>query len=79
MTTITYGISEETYSVNGTSRTSYGLVAFADAESDGSSTIIASARDISNDKSAVEALASLCNRGNLSICHFDDVIQDFIS
>ena len=79
MNTITYGISEETYSYNGISRTAYGLVAYSNAEEDGTATIVASARDLTEDKHAVEALASRCNKGKLSLCHFDDIIEDFLS
>ena len=35
--------------------------------------------DISTNKSAVEALVTLCNREGLALCHLDDVIEDFLS
>ncbi len=35
MTTITYGVSEEKYSLGDTTRISYGIVAYADSTTDG--------------------------------------------
>lgn len=35
--------------------------------------------DITCDRSALEALAALCNQLALSVCHLDDVIEDFLS
>ena len=78
MTAITYGVSKETYSYQGQTRTTYGLVAYADADTDGTATIVASARDLSDNRQSVEALASKCNQGNLSLHHFYDVIEDFL-
>jgi hypothetical protein len=68
----------ETYIVGDHTRTSYGIVAYADADEEGSATIIASARDLCVDKIAVEALVQRCNQLGLSLIHFDDIIQDFL-
>ena len=40
MSNITYGVSKEIYSYKGITREAYGLVAYADAELDGTSTIV---------------------------------------
>ena len=79
MSTLTYGIVSETYSLGGRSRIAYGIVAYADAGEDGTATVVASAHDVTNDRDCAEQLANKCNRGNLSLCHFDDVIEDFLA
>ena len=79
MTTITYGVSEEKYSMGDTTRISYGIVAYADSTTDGIASIVASIRDISNNKSIIEQLADLFNRMELSPIHLNDVIADFLA
>ena len=79
MTTITYGVSEEKYSLGDTTRISYGIVAYADSTTDEIASIVASVRDISNNKTRIEQLADLFNRMGLSPIHLDDVITDFLA
>ena len=79
MTTITYGVSEEKYLLGDTTRISYGIVAYADSTTDEIAAIVASARDISNNKTRIEQLADLFNRMELSPIHLDDVITDFLA
>ena len=79
MSTVTYGVVAETYSLENQSRNAYGIVAYADANQDGTATIVASAHDITPDRYRAEQLADKCNRGNLALCHFDDVIEDFLA
>ena len=79
MSTITYGVVAETYSLGSQARSAYGIVAYAYADEDGTATVIASAHDITNDRCRAEQLADKCNRGNLALCHFDDVIEDFLA
>ena len=79
MSTITYGVVAEMCSLGSQSRTAYGIVAYADADEDGTATVVASAHDITNDRCRAEQLADKCNRGNLALCHFDDVIEDFLA
>lgn len=79
MTTITYGVSEEKYSLGDTTRISYGIVAYEDSTSDGIASIVASVRDISNNKTRIEQLAELFNRMELSPIHLNDVIADFLA
>ena len=78
MNLITYGISEEVYKLGDAYRTSYGIVAYDSTEGD-IFNIVAAARDLSNDKSRVEELIRRCNQGSLSLEHFDEIIEDFIS
>ncbi len=78
MSTLTYGIVEEKYTLNGQSRIAYGMALYANAVEDGTATIIASARDLTSDKARLEALVANCNRLELSSIHFDDVIEDFL-
>ena len=76
---ITYGITEEIYSLGTESRRAYGIAAYADSEEDGTATIVSSVRDITDDKQALMNLVSLCNRLELSIIHLNDVVEDFLA
>jgi hypothetical protein len=76
---IIYGIVEEKYILNDATRFSYGVVAYSNPETDGTLTIVASARDISADKERISALVKACNDGKLSLIHFNNVIEDFLS
>ena len=78
MASITYGVAEEKYECGKENRVSYGIVAYADSDRDGTASIVASARDISADKQVVELLAEKCNRMEVSLVHFFDVIEDFM-
>lgn len=79
MRNIIYGLVEEKYILGCEERTSYGIAAYADYESDGTITIVASANDISGDKQAVELFVDKCNKFKLSLLHFDDAVYDFLS
>ncbi|MBR2908223.1 MAG: hypothetical protein IKJ04_08180 [Clostridia bacterium] len=79
MSSITYGITEEIYSLNGKSRRAYGIAAYADAEQDGTATIIAAVRDVTADKQRLAALVQKCNLLEVSPIHLDDVIEDFLT
>lgn len=79
MMTITYGVSEERYLLGNVIRISYGIVAYADAGTDGIAAIVASVRDISPDKQKIELLAEQMNRMELSPIHLFDVIADFLA
>ena len=76
---ITYGLVEEKYFVGVDVRVSYGVAAFADADVDGSATIVLSIHDISSDREILSKLVSLCNRMKLSIHHFNDIIEYFLA
>lgn len=76
MSNITYGIVEETYELNGKSRISYGIAIYADAEKDGTATIIDAIGDISNDIKKVTGLVEKFNCYNLSPAYFRDAVED---
>lgn len=78
MMSITYGVTEEIYSLGHSSRTSYGIAAYADSEVDGTATIVASVHDITADKNTLAELVFLCNRLELSTIHLNDVVEDFL-
>lgn len=78
MMNVTYGMTEERYFLGTDSRISYGIVAYADADEDGTATIVASVHDVTADKEALTKLASLCNRLGLSLIHLNDVLEDFL-
>jgi len=72
---IIYGITEETYILENDRRISYGIAIY-DIDI---STVIASKKDLSSDKKAVERLVNLCNQLKLSPIHLDDVAEDFLA
>lgn len=75
---ITYGVSKEIYSYGRNTREAYGLVAYVDAELDGTATIVAIANDLSCDKTKLQKLADMCNEGQLNLVHFNEIVEDFI-
>ena len=79
MMNITYGVTEEIYSLGHSFRTSYGIAAYADSAEDGTATIVASVHDVTADKQSLDELASLCNRLELSTIHLNDVVEDFLA
>ena len=78
MKNITYAIYKEKYAFGNETRTSYGIVAYSNANQDGSKTIVASVRDITSDKTSLTKLVDDCNRLELSTVHLNDVVEDFL-
>ena len=78
MKNITYAVSEERYTFGNETRTSYGIVAYSNADKGGRKTIIASVRDITSDKAGLSKLVDDCNRLELSTLHLNDVVEDFL-
>ena len=76
---LTYAVTEERYALGNESRTSYGIVAYANAEQNGTTTIVTSIRDITSDKNRLKKLVDDCNRLELSTVHLPDVVEDFLS
>ena len=79
MINVTYAVSEEKYVFGEECRKSYGIVAYSNADQDGTKTIIASVRDITSNRDALARLVSDCNRLELSTVHLNDVVEDFLS
>lgn len=79
MAQITYGVSKEIYEIGNEYRLSYGIVAYANADTDGTATIVESIRDISSDSEAIEELVQKCNLMNLSLYHLNDIVEDFLA
>lgn len=79
MKNITYAVAEERYTFGDETRTSYGIVAYSNADQDGSKTIVASVRDITSDKDRLSKLVNDCNDLELSTVHLNDVVEDFLS
>lgn len=79
MNNITYGLTEEHYSLHRRTRISYGIAVYADADIDGSTTIVARVCDITSDKIKLLNLVNKCNCMKLSLLHLDDVIEDFLA
>ncbi len=78
MIPVKYGTVEEVYTVNGVSRTSYGIAAYADPDIDGTATVVASVRDITSDRAKIDNLVDLCNENELSILHLYDVVENIL-
>ena len=78
MNNITYAISEERYTLGDEVRISYGIVAYSNADRDGSKTIVASVRDVTSDKAGLSRMVNDCNNLELSIVHLNDVVEDFL-
>ena len=78
MKNITYAVSEERYTFGNETRTSYGIVAYSNANQDGSKTIVASVRDVTSDKTKLTELVNDCNRLELSTMHLSEVVEDFL-
>lgn len=76
---ITYGITEEIYSLGTDRRVSYGIAAYANAEEDGTANIVAAVHDITSDKKSLSELILSCNRLGLSTIHLDDAVEDFLA
>ena len=79
MMNVTYGVTEEIYSLGHSFRASYGVAAYADSEEDGTATIVASVRDVTADKQALAERVAFCNRLELSTIHLNDVVKDFLA
>lgn len=79
MPSITYGVTEEVYSLSGNSRRSYGIAVYSNSEIDGTATVLTSVNDISSDREKLEELVEICNRAELSLIHLNDVINDFLA
>ena len=79
MTDVVYGISEEKYSLGGTTRVSYGIAAYAHAETNGTSTVTAAVHDITDDKEKLADFVQTCNRLELSADHLQDAVEDFLA
>ena len=79
MPSVTYGVTEEVYSLSGNSRRSYGIAVYSNSEIDGTATVLTSVNDISSDREKLEELVEICNRAELSLIHLNDVINDFLA
>ena len=79
MKSVTYGIVEEKYVLHNQDRIAYGIAAYADAERDGTATVLASVSDITSDKQKLEKLVFYCNQLGLSELHLRDVVEDFLA
>lgn len=77
--TVTYGIIEEHYAGGGGSRVSYGIAAYADADEEGTATILGSVHDISSDRQKLLEQIQKYNQLELSLIHLQDVITDFLA
>ena len=76
---ISYGVTEEVYTLGGKRRISYGIAAYADSDLEQTKTIIISVRDISSVRSDVEKLVRSCRSQKLDIIHLGEVVEDFLA
>ncbi len=79
MSMLTYGVTEEIYRLGNDVRTSYGIAVYADADRDGTATVVSSFSDVCADRRPLDQLVEWCNLLKLSPTHLRDVIDDFLS
>lgn len=79
MNEITYGIVKEIYKCEKNTRVSYGIAAYSNMETDGSATVLAVINDISSSEQSIVALIEKCNRLKLSLCHLNEIVEDFLA
>ena len=75
----TYGVVTEIYGLEGETRLSYGIAAYANADEDGTATIVASVRDISSNEAQVKAFVGRCNAEHLPVCRFQNKVDEFLA
>ena len=75
---ITYGIREEIYCLGDARRAAFGIVAYANAEIDGTVTVVAEVGDVTGKRQEIERLVRLCNRVRLSPEMLRDLVCDFL-
>ena len=76
---LTYAMIEECYGLNGKDRISYGIAVCADANIDGSATIVDAVHDITTCKERMTTFVLRCNQIGLSVIHLMDAIEDFLA
>ena len=74
-----YEVIGEVQSHEGHDYISYGIAAYADAETCVAKYVIAYVPDVSTNRSAVESLVQRCNILGLSPIHLVDVVEDFLN
>ncbi len=75
---ITYGIREEIYCLGNERRLAFGIVAYSNAETDGTATVIESVGDVTDDRAALENLVRKCNGEGLDPRDLYAIAEDFI-
>ncbi len=79
MIPITYGITEERYTLGGRTRLSYGVAAYSHAQTDGTAVITTAVHDITDDKEKLAKFVQICNQLELSADHLHDAVEDFLA
>ena len=75
---VTYGVIEERYLLGHQSRLSYGIAAYADAETDATATVVASVHDVTSAPGAIAEIVAVCNRQALPPALLWDAVEDFL-
>lgn len=57
----------------------YGIAAYAHAETDGTAVITAAVHDITDEKEKLADFVKTCNCLNLSALHLHDAVEDFLA
>ena len=79
MNSVTYGITEERYTLGGVCRLSYGVAAYSHPQTDGTATVVTAIRDITGDKEKLSKFVQICNQLELSVEHLHDAVEDFLA
>ena len=74
MKEITYGVREEIYRFGDERRAAFGIVAYANAEENGTATVVAEVGDVTGKIGEIDRLVRLCNRVELR----PEMLRDFV-
>ena len=78
MAGIRFGVREEVYSLGVERRTAFGIVAYANADENGTATVVAEIGDVTAKRCEIERLVSLCNRVIPDPWRLRDFVCDFL-
>ena len=79
MNGIVYGVIEGKYSLNGLTRTAFGIAVYSGPDIDDISNVVLTISDITSDKAKLKSFVELCNRLELSLIHIFDAVDDFLA
>ena len=74
-----YGVVTEIYGLEGETRCPAEITAYANADADGTASIVASVMDISSNETQVKAFVGRCDPERLPVCSFQNKANDFLA
>lgn len=76
---IIYTVTDEVYEICDPVRISYGIDVYVSTKLNCTAVTVASVKDVTSDKTRLDALVQKCNDLQLSLVHLYDVLEDFIA